>query len=236
MSVAWWRKRLYPDARSQDPVARFAAVLDRYIEPGSRVLDLGAGAGAESPYRLKSRVRAIVGIDLDPRVGRNPLLHHGLVAHAGRLPFRESAYDAAFSIYVLEHIEDPRTIVAELRRVLRPGGLFLALTPNRYHYVALVSALTPTSFHKWLNERRGRKREDTFPTHYRMNSRAELRRLFAAHGFEPVELRTFEVQPHYLMFSTPSFLLGAAYERAVNASEGWADLRVNIICVFRKRG
>jgi SAM-dependent methyltransferase len=233
MSVRDWEDRLYKDAFSRDPVARFHRTLDRHLQQGARILDVGAGAGEENPYQIKSRVATLIGIDRDPRVGRNPLLSAGLVADGGTLPFRENSFDLAFSIYVLEHIAEPQPLAAELRRVLRPGGLFVALTPSRFHYVSLIASCTPTAFHKWINRKRGRKEQDTFPTQYKLNSRGAIRKQFGTQGFEVVEFDTFEVEPHYLKFSTPTFLLGAAYERVVNGCGWLSAFRVNFTCVLR---
>jgi SAM-dependent methyltransferase len=176
----------------------------------------------------------MVGVDVDPRVRDNPLLDEGVIADAYQLPFQAESFDVAFAIYVLEHIEEPQTFVREIARVLRPGGVFLALTPNRLHYVSIVASLTPLGFHRWYNRRRGRPAEDTFPTYYRMNCRSVLERQFGQSGFETVQLAMIEVQPNYLAFCTPSFLLGAAYERLVNSTEWLAGFRVNIIAKFRK--
>lgn len=231
MPVAQWEARLYPSILSRDPVAVLLSALDSYVRPDSDVLDLGAGAG-RNRYDLKGRVRSIVGVDLDPRVAHNPLLDRGVVAKTGPLPFEDNSFDLVFSIYVLEHVNNPAELVEEIRRVLRPGGIFLALTPNRYHYVSLIASVTPTTFHKWLNKRRGREIEDTFPTVYQMNTRGVLRRYFAR-GFECVRLETFEVAPNYLRFWTPAFLLGALYERIVNRFGWLAPFRVNILCAFR---
>jgi SAM-dependent methyltransferase len=174
----------------------------------------------------------VVGVDLDPRVMQNPLLDEGVVADITDLPFADNSFDLAFSIFVLEHLPDPAKMVRELRRVLRPGGLFLAITPNRYHYVAMISALTPVSFHKWFNKRRGRAEDDTFPTCYRLNSRRDVRQALVPQ-FQIEELTMIEVQPNYLTFSTPTFLLGAAYERLVNSTSWLAGFRVNIIMALR---
>lgn len=233
MSVKYWQDRLYPDNTSRDPVARFYRSLDRLLGQETQVLDVGAGAGEENPYALKGRVGRLIGIDMDPRVGKNPLLTAGLVGDCGTLPFKDNSFDLAFSIYVLEHIERPSTLVAEMRRVLRPGGLFVALTPSKFHYVSMIAACTPTWFHKWINRRRGRKEQDTFPTQYKLNSRGAIERHFGGQGFETVEFDWFEVQPNYLMFSTPSFLMGAAYERIVNACAWLSYFRVNFTCVLR---
>jgi ubiquinone/menaquinone biosynthesis C-methylase UbiE len=234
MSVASWQSRFYPDPAKLDLHQHFLAALERHINPASVVLDVGAGAGELNSYDLKGRVRRIVGVDLDPRVTSNPLLDEGIQAEAGELPFADNSFDVAFSIYVLEHISDPRGFVGEIQRVLKPGGVFIALTPNRWHYVPVIAAVTPLSFHRWVNERRGRAADDTFPTFYRMNTRRAQTRLFESAGFETAELTMLESPPNYLKFSTPTFLAGVAYERLVNATSWLTDLRVNIISAFRK--
>ena len=158
----------------------------------------------------------------------------GLCADIYALPFRDNSFDVVFSIYVLEHVDRPCELAAEIARVLRPGGVCLTLTPNLYHYVTLASRLTPTSFHKIVNERRGRASDDTFPTCYRLNSRRALDRHFSAAGLKTEAIDAIEVQPNYLSFSALSYALGVAYERLVNASDLGALLRVNRIGVFRK--
>ena len=143
-------------------------------------------------------VRSIVGVDLDPRVANNRLLARGVVTKPGPLPFDGDSFDMAFSIYVLENVTDPGGLVSEVRHELRRGGFFLALTPNRYHYVPLIAGLTPTSFHTWINKRRDINVEDTFPTLYRMNTRGARLHHFAT-GFV-FQLDMIEVAPHYLHF------------------------------------
>jgi len=235
MSVASLRRRFYPDPILRDPVARFVRRLEAHVKPGDRVLDIGAGAGERNTYSLKGRVGQIVGVDVDPRVVTNPLLDVGLSADICSLPFQDASFDVVFSIYVFEHVPNPGPLVAEIARVLRPGGVCLSLTPNAYHYVTLLSRLTPTSFHKTVNAWLGRAAEDTFPTCYTMNSARVLRRQFAEAGLDTVSIEAFEVQPNYLAFSTLTYALGIVYERIVNFTERAASLRVNLISTFRKQ-
>lgn len=233
-SVQRWMDRLYPDQAARSPTERFRQLIERYVEPGQSVIDLGAGAGEINAYALKGRVGRIIGVDLNERVRTNPLLDEGIVADLASVPLPDATFDLAISIYVLEHIADPPAVVREIHRLLRPGGHFIALTPSRFHYVSLLAAATPTGFHQWANERRGRDRSDTFPTVYRMNTRRRLRRLFDDVGMLAARIDMFEVPPHYLTFNVPSFLAGAAYERFVNSSDLLAGARVNIACVFTK--
>jgi len=73
------------------------------------------GGGRETP--------GFVNVDLGPFAGVD------LVAHAGRLPFADNACDAVACDALLEHVEDPAAVVAEIRRVLKPGAHVLATVP-----------------------------------------------------------------------------------------------------------
>jgi SAM-dependent methyltransferase len=182
-------------------VAAFVRRLERIVKPTDDVLDLGAGAGELKTHALKGRVHRLVGVEVDPRVGTNRLLDAGIRADIAMLPFRDCSFDVVFSIYVLEHVYRLGELVAEVRRVLRPGGVCLMLTPNLFHYVTLFSQLTPTRFHKWINRKRGRPTQDTFPMVYRRNSRRALDAHFNGAWLERVSIDLIEVQPNSLMFS-----------------------------------
>lgn len=228
------RQRFYkPDQYDNDPA--FMAMVAAVLRPEMRVLDAGAGAGDEFPYDFKDRVREMVGVDLDPRVETNPRLHRGIMADLTGIPCEDGAFDLVFSRYVLEHVSEPGRFLAEINRVLKPGGSFMFLTPNKWHYVAIGARLTPDTFHSWYNRKRGRDEEDTFPTLYRLNSVGGLRRSLADAGFEERQLTLRECCPNYLQFAWPAFLLGVAYERLVNATEALARFRVNILGHYTKK-
>ncbi len=228
------RRRFYPDRLRRDPVAAFVQRVERIVKPADRVLDLGAGTGELNAYALRGNVRRVVGIDLDPRVTANPLLDAGLRADVYALPFRDASFDVVFAIYVLEHVDRPAALAAEIQRVLRPNGVCLVLTPNIFHYVTIASRLTPMSFHRWVNRRRGRAAEDTFPTWYRLNSARALKRHFGAAGLSTIAIDAIEVQPNYLTFSSVTYAAGVAYERLVNATDLCSSLRVNLIGLFKR--
>jgi SAM-dependent methyltransferase len=233
MNARQAKHRFYgPEQQDNDPA--FRRMIYEAARPASRVLDAGAGAGDLFPYELKGRVAEMIGVDLDPRVVANPQLDRGILADLAEIPLPDESIDLVFSRYVLEHIAEPAAFLDEVYRILRPGGQFLFLTPNKWHYVSLASRLTPQAFHAWYNRKRGREEEDTFPTAYRLNSRSDVRREFAEAGFECESLVMRECCPNYLLLSMPTFLLGVAYERMVNATPLLADLRVNILGCFRK--
>lgn len=227
------KQRLYePEQFDNDGL--FRRMIYDAVEPQSRVLDAGAGAGELFQYELKDKVKEIVGVDLDHRVESNPQLHQGVYANLTSIPVEDNYFDLVFCRYVLEHIEKPQEFLQEIYRILKPEGRFLFLTPNKWHYVSIASSLTPKRFHNWYNRLRGRKENDTFPTVYRLNTKPQIRRQFRLTGFEESKLIFRECCPNYLTFSLPTFLLGVAYERLVNCSDLLATLRVNVLGCFYK--
>lgn len=234
MSVAALQKRFYPDAARRDPVAVMLSRVSAAVGLDSVVLDVGAGAGLLNRYALRGRVGRMLGVDFDPRVLGNALLDEAWILDGPRLPLADASVDVAFSIYVQEHLENPDAFARDLSRVLKPGGVYFFVTPNRYHYVPLVASLTPTAFHQYVNRTRGLRAEDTFPTFYRLNTRRAVRRVFAAAGFEVVRVDMIECQPNYLMFNRAAFLGGVLYERLVSSTPWLAQFRVNIVGECRR--
>jgi len=122
------RERRYPRRGQPDwlTLSHIAQKLERTLDrlelkPGSWVLDSGCG---DRPYYPFFQVRGLryVGVDTEPVVGPH------LLANGARLPFRTGQFDLAISNQVLEHVRDPKAVLAEIRRVLKPGGhLFVSL-------------------------------------------------------------------------------------------------------------
>ncbi len=233
MDINSIKQRLYEPGQF-DNDGFFRQMIYEAIGPQSCVLDAGAGAGEIFQYELKDKVKEVVGVDLDHRVESNPQLHRGIYANLKNIPVEDNYFDLVFCRYVLEHIEKPQEFLQEICRILKPGGCFLFLTPNKWHYVSIASSLTPKWFHNWYNRLRGRQEEDTFPTVYHLNSKSHIRRQFRLAGLEERKLIFRECCPNYLTFSTLTFLLGVAYERLVNCSGLLASLRVNILGCFDK--
>jgi ubiquinone/menaquinone biosynthesis C-methylase UbiE len=97
-----------------------------------RVLEVGCGAG-----HLLARLPAgrRVGMDLaESLLSRTRKRLNGQAAlaqgDAGALPFAAASFDRVYCSEVLEHVVDPRTAVAEIRRVLKPGGVAVLSVPN----------------------------------------------------------------------------------------------------------
>jgi SAM-dependent methyltransferase len=95
------------------------------LHGGTRLLDSGAGVGGPSEYAAQTcGVRPILAEPMAGacRAARDLFGRPVVVADGARLPFPDGAFEAAWSLGVLCTIEDKRAYLAELRRVVSPGG------------------------------------------------------------------------------------------------------------------
>jgi SAM-dependent methyltransferase len=110
------------------------ALADDYIPrlAGGSVLDLGCGTGdSVEQFRNVNRSVHWVGVDIErsPEVaGRRRTDAEFVVFDGVHLPFDDGSFDAVYCKQVLEHVRAPEPLLAEVARVLRPGGLFAGST------------------------------------------------------------------------------------------------------------
>jgi SAM-dependent methyltransferase len=229
------RRLFYPPA-FPGMFDRFQAVISSHVPAGSVLLDAGCGRGRTFLYRSHLPAVRAVGLDMSPYVRDNPNVDSQVRGNVETMPFADASFDAVLSTHVAEHLACPEAAFGEMARVLRPGGRLLLLTPNRRHYVPLVARLLPQGLHAAVSQRRGLGEHDVFPTLYRANTAADLRRLAAGAGLRLERLDAFETEPEYLAFHPLAYAAGVLYERVVNRYRALAPLRVNLLLVARKPG
>ena len=102
--------------------------IERHVPPEDPVLDIGAYA-SETPCALhRLGYKNLWGIDLNPSIARMP---HGdairyVESDFKKTPFEDGSFNAITAISVIEHGFDGRKLLAEISRLLRPGGYFIA--------------------------------------------------------------------------------------------------------------
>jgi SAM-dependent methyltransferase len=119
---------------------RWARLVDR-LHPlaGAAFLSSGCGMGGSLLAYRDAGAATVTGVEVDPLYVRLAGLRvEGLPGAAVRqvapdppLPLDDGAFDVIESMDVIEHVPDPRAYLADLVRVLAPGGLILLVTPNR---------------------------------------------------------------------------------------------------------
>jgi demethylmenaquinone methyltransferase/2-methoxy-6-polyprenyl-1,4-benzoquinol methylase len=120
----------------QDPRWRRFLVSKVNAIPGSWVLDVATGTGLVARELASKNVR-VVGLDQSPAMvarGVEAVHRRGLdervrftLGQAQALPFADGSLDAVTFTYLLRYVDDPAATVAELVRVLRPGGVMASL-------------------------------------------------------------------------------------------------------------
>lgn len=184
------------------------------VSPGDLVLEAGCGLGAEA-RAMASRVGATglaVGLDASRAMLAGAAATDGpavswVQADAGQLPLASSRFAACRVERMLQHVPDPGAVVAELARVLRPGGQLVALEPDWGTFVvdSRFRATTRTVLDTWC---------DSFQSGWVGRT---LPRLLADAGLADIAVLPRSMPVHGLAEAEAIFNLLATADRAVAA-------------------
>ncbi len=108
------------------------------------ILDVGCGP-APLAIALRARGSRYVGLDLSAEMLSRARLREGgvrLVRGSLPLPFRDEAFDAVVALGFVEYFEDPESVLRELSRVAKTGGVLVVSVPKRHHLSLVTVTLT----------------------------------------------------------------------------------------------
>lgn len=100
--------------------------------PPGRVLEIGCGDG-RTLAQLRARGWDVQGLEVDEKAASQAREVYGIPVFCGRIDeagFRDEAFDAVVMNHVIEHVHDPVGLLRESKRVLKPGGRLISITPN----------------------------------------------------------------------------------------------------------
>jgi len=158
-SQYWWSNRFY------------AGIVRKKVKAGTLLLEVGCGLG-----HLVGQLDgdfSTIGLDINrwalvqaKKVAVRTYLHEGF---AEDLPYASASFGAVIIKHVVEHLPRPERCIAELGRILAPGGLLVLSTPN------LSSLLKPMKGDQWIGYKD--------PTHISLKSPEEWLELLIKTGF-----------------------------------------------------
>ena len=152
----------------------------RALGPGLRALEIGSGTGTLL-RRLRDRGYDVQGVEASEALIAEGRRWHGdlplQLVTGTALPFEDQTFDLVMSFDVLEHIPDTDAHLREVWRVLKPGGLYLIQTPNKWTNVVFETI-------RWRSFTRFRQ------DHCSLHSLPELTRRLTSHGFQ---VRTYDI-------------------------------------------
>jgi len=132
------------------------------------IVDFGCGAGHFLEFLADAGYRNIIGVERSLRLAIH-LRNKGLEVRENLLQIEDGSVDVVLAIEVLEHLEDPKSALAEIHRILKRSGSILITTPNQKSIKAKVLRW------RWKEFRR--------PSHLIFFDRNSLKRLLEEVGF-----------------------------------------------------
>jgi SAM-dependent methyltransferase len=201
----WRQGRIWQERQQGERlglITRYGGAL-----PARRILDLGSGMGGTS-VALELAGAAPLAFEYNRaycdiirlRAGRYNLDLPVINGAGERLPFANASFDLAIAWDVVEHVQDPELLLAELARVLRPGGRVLLTVINRFafrdpHYHMPLLNWLPRPLAEAVIERRGRSKSGAdFSDRQRLSEMhyytiSGFRWLAARYGFRVGDIR-----------------------------------------------
>jgi ubiquinone/menaquinone biosynthesis C-methylase UbiE len=194
------------------------------------LLDLGCGRGGVLEQLADIPGMTPVGVDPD----HLSLAEHRLpdlrrvAATADAIPLLDNTFDVVISAWVLEHLANPAQTFSEVSRILKPGGVFIFLAPNRDSPIALMNRVFHPLQSMLVPRLYGRAEADTFPVVYRANTRSQVVALARGAGLCLTAFHYVD-DPTYLAFNSALFWLSRQVTRLLPQSAA-----VHFVGVCRK--
>lgn len=221
-------------ASNRHPYRLYERRVDGLLRSDAVLLDAGCGRTVPVLRNYLGRAGRLIGIEMVDFSDVPPGIET-YNADLARLPLPDACVDLIMSRSVFEHLTDPESVYREFSRVLRPGGAVVFLTANMWDYGTLIARLVPNRFHAAIVKRvEGREEEDTFPTAFRTNTRADVDRLARGSGLHVESFEYLSQYPNYLMFNGVLFFFGMCFEKLISHFEMLRYLRGWIMVTLRK--
>lgn len=164
---------------SGDPIYQMILKQFALAEAGGKVLDFGAGTGSLARLLCtQEKVKTVTAADIyDFSSGETHAKLKWVFGDLNNpLPVADAMFDTIVAAEVIEHLENPRFVVREWFRLLKPGGLLLFSTPNNESWRAIISLVMKKHFVAFTGS--------NYPAHITALLQADMQRILQEAGFE----------------------------------------------------
>jgi SAM-dependent methyltransferase len=161
---------------SQTEVMRKMRLLRPYLNPQTTFLEVGPG-DCKFSFAVAQQVKQVYAIDISNEITKNPDSPHNcelVICDGCNIPLCEKLIDVAYSNQLMEHLH-PEDAIAQLQdiyRLLKPGGVYICITPNRLY--------GPSDVSQYFGD------DEATGFHLKEYTHTELCNLFAEVGFSKV--------------------------------------------------
>ncbi len=202
------------------------------VRANTCLLDAGCGPGGLVKQHVGAAQR-VVGVDRYAVHFQEPAEISALVeSDLDTLPFPAASFDLVTCSWVLEHLRQPERVFAEIARVLKPGGRFLFITPNKRNYVVWLRRLMPNALGRRATRAIYARDEDFInPTYYRANAPGEIDRMLGSAGLR-CERFAHVGDPTYLAFNEALYRASLAAEWLIDRFA--PSTRVHLVGQYQK--
>ncbi len=205
-------KQDHPDW--DDSMVLLTNLVRERIAPGTIVLDFGCGRGNFVIDELRNAFSRVIGFDvLQESTEGNVTCDEIHIGDPSRLPLSDASVDLVISLWVFEHIKHPDVIMREIARVLKPGGYFAFVTPNKKSFlIALRRIMTDGIAQRLLKTLYGREEKDAFTVHYCMNTVKDITAVAQQFRFSP-DIVMENADPSYTSFGPVTYFCSTLFTK-----------------------
>jgi SAM-dependent methyltransferase len=171
------------EGTSNEAVYRLVArALEQHLPKVGTVVDVGCGRGELHAF-LRDKAERYLGVDVVRHSGYpKDLALLEVDLDSGRVPLPDASVDAVVSAETIEHVENPRALMRELVRLVRPGGWVFVTTPNQLSAASLLCLLARGQF-QYFQQAPG-----LYPAHITALLEIDLRRIASESGLVDVDV------------------------------------------------
>ncbi len=188
---------------------------------GCRVVDVGGGRRCQfQNERQRYTGVKVIAVDISEEELRlNNDADEKIVFALGSdapLPIDDSSVDVVTSQMVLEHIFNNDNSVREISRILKPGGKFISLMPNKFALFSIINQILPHAFAKkvlyfFLNKPEAKDIQG-FKAYYNKTYYPAIQKLLTKYGFSDVQFKLCYHQSGYFEFFVPFALISLTWD------------------------